>query len=288
MTRLVDLEPFSGQSLAIRTAARHILDNPGCSVTLRAPLTISGCIALSMVESALVDLGRPYSRRFSPSSVDKSNILIDVIDGHDAETVWNDMDSTLSINSATVHALDGHRGDERHGRLSPVAISASLMEELAPDGKRSLRLLPFSIAGNWLHDAMDQTYDPVFTIIRDYLQERGSIIVVPLPEVPDPSIEMLPGLDPFLLEGLTLGWNKMDLEDRARSLSTYLLPLLSLNRPSTPRIEELGWHRILAPDWSRDLASQLHDISDEWSRSDEIRLFASRTVDGLVRTGRFE
>jgi len=288
MTRLVDLEPFSGQSLAIRTAARHILDNPGCSVTLRAPLTISGCIALSMVESALVDLGRPYSRRFSPSSVDKSNILIDIIDGHDAETVWNDMDSTLSINSATVHALDGHRGDERHGRLSPVAISASLMEELAPDGKRSLRLLPFSIAGNWLHDAMDQTYDPVFTIIRDYLQERGSIIVVPLPEVPDPSIEMLPGLDPFLLEGLTLGWNKMDLEDQARSLSTYLLPLLSLNRPSTPRIEELGWHRILAPDWSRDLASQLHDISDEWSRSDEIRLFASRAVDGLVRTGRFE
>jgi len=288
MTRLVDLEPFSGQSLAIRTAARHILDNPECSVTLRAPLTISGCIALSMVESALVDLGRPYSRRFSPSSVDKSNILIDIIDGHDAETVWNDMDSTLSINSATVHALDGHRGDERHGRLSPVAISASLMEELAPDGKRSLRLLPFSIAGNWLHDAMDQTYDPVFTIIRDYLQERGSIIVVPLPEVPDPSIEMLPGLDPFLLEGLTLGWNKMDLEDQARSLSTYLLPLLSLNRPSTPRIEELGWHRILAPDWSRDLASQLHDISDEWSRSDEIRLFASRAVDGLVRTGRFE
>ena len=162
------------------------------------------------------------------------------------------------------------------------------MEELSPDGTRSIRLLPFSIAGNWLHDAIDQTYDPVFTIIRDYLQQIGRINVVPLPEVPDPSVEMLPGLDPFLLEGLTLGWSKMDIEDRARSLSTYFLPLLSNERPSTPRIEELGWHRILAPDWSRDLASQLHDISIEWNRSEEVRLFASRTVDALVRTGRYE
>ena len=192
------------------------------------------------------------------------------------------------LNPTIVHALDGHKGDGRHGRLSPVATAASLMEELSPDGARSIRLIPFSIAGNWLHDAMDRTYDPVFTIIRDYLQDVGRIKVVPLPEVPDPSVEMLPELDPFLLEGLTLGWSKMDIEDRARSLSTYFLPLLSSERPSTPRIEELGWHRILAPDWSRDLASQLHDLSNDWNRSDEVRLFASRTVDKLVRTGRYE
>ena len=288
MTRLIELEPFSASSESIRNAARHILDNPSQSVTLRAPLTISGCIALSMIESALIDLGRPYSRRFSPSSVENSGTLIDILDTHDADIIWNSEEAILSLNPTIVHALDGHKGDGRHGRLSPVATAASLMEELSPDGVRSIRLLPFSIAGNWLHDAMDQTYDPVFTIIRDYLQQIGRINVVPLPKVPDPSVEMLPELDPFLLEGLTLGWNKMDIEDQARSLSTYFLPLLSSERPSTPRIEELGWHRILAPDWSRDLASQLHDLSNDWNRSDEVRLFASRTVDKLVRTGRYE
>ena len=241
-----------------------------------------------MIESALIDLGRPYSRRFAPSSVDNSGIFIDILDTHDADIIWNSDEAILTLNPTIVHALDGHKGDGRHGRLSPVATAASLMEELSPDGVRSIRLLPFSIAGNWLHDAMDQTYDPVFTIIRDYLQQIGRINVVPLPEVPDPSVEMLPGLDPFLLEGLTLGWSKMNIEDQARSLSTYFLPLLSTERPSTPRIEELGWHRVLAPEWSRDLASQLHDLSNEWNHSEQVRLFASRTVDGLVRTGRFE
>tara|TARA_B100001113_G_C21101950_1_gene619145 strand:+ start:175 stop:1041 length:867 start_codon:yes stop_codon:yes gene_type:complete len=288
MARLIDLEPFSGPSASIRLAARHILENPSKSVNLRAPLTISGCIALSMIESALIDLGRPYSRRFSPSSVEGSGILIDIFDDHNEETMWDSSKSTLSLNPTTVHALDGHRGDGRHGRLSPVAISASLMEELSPKGTRSNRLIPFSLAGNWLHDAMDHTYDPVFTIIRDSLEAVGRISVVPLPEVPDPSIEMLPELDTFLLEGLTLGWGKMDLEDRARSISTFMMPLLMNDRPSTPRIEELGWHRILAPNWSRDLASQLHDIEIEWDNSDQLRLFASRTVDQLVRSGRFE
>ena len=288
MTRLIELEAFSACSEPIRNAARHLLDNPSLSVTLRAPLTISGCIALSMIESALIDLGRPYSRRFAPSSVDNSGIFIDILDDNDADIIWNSDEAILTLNPMIVHALDGHKGDGRHGRLSPVATAASLMEELSPDGARSVRLLPFSIAGNWLHDAMDQTYDPVYTIIRDHLHQIGRITVVPLPEVPDPSVKMLPELDPFLLEGLTLGWSKMDIEDQARSLSTYFLPLLSSERPSTPRIEELGWHRVLAPDWSRDLASQLHDISDEWNHSGEVRLFASRTVDGLVRTGRFE
>ncbi len=288
MTRLIELEPFSACSESIRNAARYISDNPSQSVTLRAPLTISGCIALSMIESALIDLGRPYSRRFAPSSVDNSGIFIDILDTHNADIIWNSDEAILTLNPTIVRALDGHKGDGRHGRLSPVATAASLMEELSPGGARSIRLLPFSIAGNWLHDAMDQTYDPVFTIIRDYLQDVGRIKVVPLPEVPDPSVEMLPELDPFLLEGLTLGWSKMDIEDRARSLSTYFLPLLSSERPSTPRIEELGWHRVLAPDWSRDLASQLHDLCNEWNHSQEVRLFASRTVDGLVRTGRFE
>lgn len=288
MTRLIDLGIFSASSDSIRKAARHILDNPSKSVSLRAPLSISGCIALSMIESALTDLERPYSRRFAPSSVENTGILIDILDNHDGDIRWNLDEAKLTLNPTIVHALDGHKGDGRHGRLSPVATAASLMEELSPDSNRNTRLLPFSLAGNWLHNAMDQTYDPVFTIIRDYLQENGLVNVVPLPEVPDPSVEMLPGLDPYLLEGVALGWSKMDVEDQARSLSTYFLPLFSSQRPSATRIEELGWHRILATNWSRDLASQLHDLSKDWGCSDEVRLFASRTVDKLVRTGRYE
>ena len=288
MTRLIDLGIFSASSDSIRKAASHILDNPSKSVSLRAPLSIPGCIALSMIESALIDLERPYSRRFAPSSVENTGILIDILDNHDGDIRWNLDEAKLTLNPTIVHALDGHKGDGRHGRLSPVATAASLMEELSPDSNRNTRLLPFSLAGNWLHNAMDQTYDPVFTIIRDYLQEKGLVNVVPLPEVPDPSVEMLPGLDPYLLEGVALGWSKMDVEDQARSLSTYFLPLLSSQRPSATRIEELGWHRILATNWSRDLASQLHDLSKDWGCSDEVRLFASRTVDKLVRTGRYE
>ncbi|HJM66019.1 MAG TPA: hypothetical protein QF555_00540, partial [Candidatus Thalassarchaeaceae archaeon] len=86
MTGLANLSPFSVPSESIRSAATYILENPGKSVTLRAPLSMTGCISLSLIEAALVDLGRPYSRRFSPSTVGSAGILIDIEDNHVEET----------------------------------------------------------------------------------------------------------------------------------------------------------------------------------------------------------
>ena len=96
---------------------------------------------------------------------------------------------------------------------------------------------------------------------------------------------MLPGVDKFALEGLHLAWISMDQEDRARALSNLLLPIIPLDLPSTPRVEELGWHRIIAPSWSRDLASQIYDIRKEFHSAENNRLFLSRLIDSLVRDG---
>ena len=77
----------------------------------------------------------------------------------------------------------------------------------------------------------------------------------------------------------------MDQEDRARALSNLLLPLIPLDIPSTPRVEELGWHRVIASSWSRDLASQIYDIKNEFQSAENERLFLSRLIDSLVRDG---
>ena len=279
------MEAFSGPVVAIEAAVSSINADTTSSLTVIAPLTLSGAFSHAMIEAALVDRGLTYNRRFHPHGPDLNGTTILIEDQEDGPTVWDSQSSILTVRPATVLALEGHRGDGRHGRLSPVAITAAMAEHIAPVGGRTSRLRPFALAGNWLHDALDQAYDPVYTRLRDHLQEIGCIDVRALPEIPDPEVSMLPGVDAFALESLHLAWAAMDLEDRARALSNLLLPLIPLDLPSTPRVEELGWHRILAPSWSRDMASQIHDIVQALHSAENERLFLSRLIDSLVRDG---
>ncbi len=279
------MEAFAGPVDAIEAAVLSIDADTASSLTLIAPLTLTGAFSHAMIEAALVDRGMTYNRRFHPHDSEFRGTTILIEDQDEGPTVWDSQSLILTIRPATVLALEGHRGDGRHGRLSPVAIAAALAERIAPRGDRTSRLRPFALAGNWLHDALDQAYDPVYTRLRDHLQDTGCIDVRALPEIPDPEVSMLPGVDAFALEGLHLAWSSMDQEDRARALSNLLLPLIPLDLPSTPRIEELGWHRIIAPSWSRDMASQIHDIGQSFHSSENDRLFLSRLIDSLVRDG---
>ena len=279
------MEAFAGPVDAIESAVLFIDSNKAPSLTVIAPLTLSGAFSHAMIEAALVDRGLTYNRRFHPYDSEPNRTTILIEDQDEGSTTWDSKSLILTIRPSTVLALEGHQGDARHGRLSPVAIAAAFAERLSPSGDRTSRLRPFALAGNWLHDALDQAYDPVYTLLRDHLKEIGSIDVKPLPEIPDPDVSMLPGVDKFALESLHLAWFSMDQEDRARALSNLLLPLIPLNLPSTPRIEELGWHRVIAPSWSRDLASQIHDIGKVLHSCENERLFLSRLIDSLVRDG---
>lgn len=76
----------------------------------------------------------------------------------------------------------------------------------------------------------------------------------------------------------------MDLEQRSSAMSDLMLPALENATPSTARIEELGWKRILSKDWKRDMATMLHRARREWPE-DSDQLHSSRLLDGLLRTG---
>ena len=146
--------------------------------------------------------------------------------------------------------------------------------------------MPWILAGNWLSGGLEHTYDPVYTVLRDYLATEGHIRVVPMPEVPEVNPDSLPGVDSVALGAVRDRWGQLDLEGRAQSLSHLLKPLLDSELPSTARFEELGWHRIMASGWEHDLASQLVDFSKTWKNNPEDRRrLASDTIDGLLRTG---
>jgi len=109
---------------------------------------------------------------------------------------------------------------------------------------------------------------------------------VPMPEVPDVNPESLPGIDVAALGAVRNRWGQLDLEGRAQSLSHLLKPLLDAELPSTARLEELGWHRVMAAGWEKDLASQLSSFTKSWRDNPSGRRSqASDAIDCLLRTG---
>ncbi len=289
MRPLIELTAFELIRDDLKGAA-ELLRASNRSTTLVAPCTLSGSIALAHIEAALIDSALPYNRRFLPRVPTDEVPSIRIIDG-DATSAAQPMRNQpflLQISPLTVRALEGHRGDPRTGRLSPVAIAAAFAECLNSSGLRVRKLRPWALAGNWLHPALDQTYDPVYTCLRDHLREEGSVRVVPLPEVPNPEPETIPGIDKFGLEALRLRWPALDLEGRARAISHLIRPALQATLPSTARLEELGWHRLLAADWSTDIASQLLDAKVLWDEVGGALNHANMVVDQLVRDGRLD
>jgi hypothetical protein len=284
---LLDLPVFSTAASVLREAALKLRTAPS-SVTIAAPLDEDGIFASALLEAALLDSGIPFQRRLreNPVPAKGPSIVIGTATVSQLKGIESD---PLCIHLAPleVDALIASGGDTRRGVLSPIALAAALGNSIAPSGSISRMLMPWILTGNWLSEGLEHTYDPVYTVLRDYLASEGHIRVVPMPEVPEIDPASLPGIDSVALGAVRNRWGQLDLEGRAQSLSHLLKPLLDSELPSTARLEELGWHRVMVSGWETDLASQLVGFSKTWKDfPDGRRRQASDTIDSLLRLGK--
>lgn len=283
--RLSDLALFAPVREQLREAALK-LRTAGDAVTLLAPLDPTGVIGLALIEGACLDAGIPYTRRFLPRPAPAARPLIR-LSSDPTEAGWDAEQLHLTLAPVQVEALVGSGGDTRLGSLHPVAQASALAQLIAADGKKTRMLRPWALAGNWLSDGMAHTYDPVYTVLRDALAAAAVIRVVPLPEVDAPFAPLLPKVEPIALEAIRDRWSHLDLEGRAQALSHLSKAQLLEDTPSTARLEELVWHRVLGLGWDVDLASQLEALHLLWRDDvDSRQRNLGDALDRLLREGR--
>ena len=283
MRTLLEAEPLAPVSETLSQAADQLRSSNTTILLLAAP-SLQGALAIAPLEAALVDTGLPYRRRFRLEAPSEGSWVHILGPADESGPRLSSNPLQLSLSGTVVEGLTGHQGDSRKGPLTAVAQSHALAQAICPDGARIRRLRPWAISGNWLHSALDTTYDPVFTALRDVLVQDGSIKVVPLPEVPEPNISASTWIDPTALDAVTSRWPSLDKEGRARALSHLMRPALSRSTPSTARLEEIGWHCVLGPGWSTDLAGQITSAADLW-KENPAAVAAGRVVDSLLRRG---
>ena len=282
--------PLLGHGDAIKAAE---------TVHLTAPATIEGVLAIGQLEAAFLDVGIKYRRRFftprhhlprdaGPAWTVAPNGLTVVVDVE--EDTWDvgDVPTGEHVHlvpvSTTVEMGSKHR--RFSGVLDPVLQAAALAAVLAPNGRRVRKLRPFISLGLWSRGALETNMDPIHTAVLNHLKEEGSLRLVPLPEVAAPAEGMMPGLSERQLKRLRRVWSTMDVEQRTMALSELLLPCLTEAELSTPRLEELAWHRMVVGEEAVDLASQVHHLKHAWPQeADAGRLFASKLLDGWLGTG---
>jgi len=283
MRTLLEAEPLAPVSETLSQAADQLRSSNTTILLLAAP-SLQGALAIAPLEAALVDAGLPYRRRFRLEAPSEGSWVHILGPADESGPRLSSNPLQLSLSGTVVEGLTGHQGDSRKGPLTAVAQSHALAQAICPDGARIRRLRPWAISGNWLHSALDTTYDPVFTALRDVLVQDGSIKVVPLPEVPEPNISASTWIDPAALDAVASRWPSLDKEGRARALSHLMRPALSRSTPSTARLEEIGWHCVLGPGWSTDLAGQITSAADLW-KENPAAVAAGRVVDSLLRRG---
>jgi len=283
MRTLLEAEPLAPVSEILSQAADQLRSSNTTILLLAAP-SLQGALAIAPLEAALVDAGVPYRRRFRLEAPSEGSWVHILGPADESGPKLSSNPLQLSLAGTVVDGLTGHQGDSRKGPLTAVAQSHALAQAICPDGARIRRLRPWAISGNWLHSALDTTYDPVFTALRDTLVQDGSIKVVPLPEVPEPNISASTWIDPAALDAVTSRWPSLDMEGRARALSHLMRPALSRSTPSTARLEEIGWHCVLGPGWSTDLAGQITSAAGMW-KENPAAVAAGRVTDSLLRRG---
>tara|TARA_B100001996_G_scaffold354976_1_gene317277 strand:+ start:1482 stop:2327 length:846 start_codon:yes stop_codon:yes gene_type:complete len=249
-------------------------------VTLVAEPKLNQLISLSFLEASFLDHGILYNRKL----VEDSNSEIIIEDNLHILFNGNSDDDELVkvIQSKEINLQLGQNKTNRVGRLDVVGFSACLA--LMMGGSRVNKLLPLILAGNWLRENLDFTYDPVFTSLRDSLRKKGEISVVTIAEVSELDLIELPGIDSSKLNNLKNRWNEIDLEEQSSSLSEIVKPLLKSSM-GVARLEELIWHRIIAENWNLDLASQCSKAQRDLRSSSQKLVSASRLVDEVIRTG---
>ena len=284
MRHLLESEPFVSVAPILNRAVSSFKGHNGHVMLLAAPSLI-GALSIAPIEAALLDLGLPYRRRFKLESPSNGSWIHILGPAQDSGPQYISGPPRLSLELALVDGLVSSSGDARRGPLTTVAQAHAIAQSLAPDGSRVRRLRPWLISGNWLHSALDTTYDPVFTALRDILVEEGSVRIATMPEVPSIELSNTPWIEPLALEAVSSKWPDLDMEGRARALSHLMRPALSRSTPSTARMEELGWHRVIGPNWDSDLASEILRAAKLWKQG-SANLAAHSLVDSLLGTGR--
>ncbi|MDP6702921.1 MAG: hypothetical protein QF760_00120 [Candidatus Thalassarchaeaceae archaeon] len=283
MRELLMEEVFSDVRSTLSSAGEAMATSSD-AILLHAPPTLLGALAIAPIEAALLDSEIPYRRRFR-SEAPKAPPFVHVLGPeYSSGPVLESSPMRLTISTTVVEGLRGHHGDARKGPLTTVPQAHALAQSIFPESSRMRRMRPWLISGNWLDSALDTTYDPVYTALRDLLLSEGSIRVVPIPEVGSPDSRNSPWLDDDALEAISKQWDMMDLEAKARALSNLAKPALTSSTPSSARLEELMWHCVLGNDWSTDLATQIRKASSYWE-GEPAHIAAGTVVDSLLREG---
>ncbi len=268
-------------------------------VHITGPASLEGVLAIGQLEAACLDVGVKYRRRFftprhhlprdaPPAwSVEATGLTV-VVDVEEATWEMHDLPKKDHVHVVPLQASVelGSKNRRLGGALDSVVQAGAIAAILAPGGRRVRKLRPYISLGLWLRAALDTNMDPVHTVIVEHLGEEGSLRLVPLPEVAKPAVGMIPGLSERQLSRLRKVWPTMDVDQRSLALSEVLLPCLTEDDLSTPRLEELVWHRMLVGDADVDLASQVHAVRHAWPEEmNDGRLFASSLLDRWLRTG---
>ena len=197
-------------------------------------------------------------------------------------------DDVVEIAPISVEFNTETSNNNHQGAIDTVAICSCIASTISPNGTRVRKVRPLAIAGNWLRQGVEINYDPVYSLLRDHLNEEGTIDVRPITETNEIAGDMLPRIVIENAEKLKQRWPEMSYEERSSALSELILPILRNDKISTMRIEELIWHRMLIPGCNMDIASQLKIAEDNWPADDEkARLHASMIADKLIVDGFF-
>ncbi|MBL6732032.1 MAG: hypothetical protein ISP82_03650 [Candidatus Poseidoniaceae archaeon] len=268
------------------------------SVAIFATADLESILSMAYLESAMIDANVPYSRKILQSKTHlpkgedynyQSNADL-VISIEHYEDTWQhqeiDESSRLRIVPIAI-SINHPNSDKNHqGALDVVIQCAAIASEVCPNGARVRRLRPLSGVGHWLRESLDNSYDPVYTKIRDILQDEGSIRLLSLPEITNPGLGMLPRMSVSMLKRLTKKWPKMAYEQRQQALSELALPCLSNDKLSTPRLEELIWYRVVVAEKQQDLHSQIYNTQEAWPQDiDASKSFAANLLKQLITEG---
>ena len=266
------------------------------SLLLVTTADLTSVLALGFLESALLDRGISYSRRILPPNSHIPPDEVDLVPKQSGVNIlfidpWNrvetSIENALIIAPKPVEVEFRNSPTSRRGRVDAVLQCAVIASVLATNGSRTKRCRPYAGCGQWLMESLDTTIDPIHTMVRDFLRDEGTIQVLPLPEIPDASVAMMPLASPRRLKRLQKLWKEMDAPTRAQALSEFSLPLLSSEGLSTARLEELIWKRMRIPNESTDLATSLYRLTKAWpEQADAAVLHAGRLADEILKTGR--
>jgi len=278
---LIQQDIFSTIREQIRDFAKSISRTNSPILLISRP-TLEGSLSLAPIEAALLDASIPYRRRFTISSPDSGPFV--QIAGSEDEIDTSELHG-FTISEIIVEGLRGSLGDSRKGPLSPVVQAHALASEINPLSSRLRRMRPWILSGNWINEALDTTYDPVFSFLRDHLSTEGSIRIVPITEVPIINFSNYFWLKPSEIKEACKAWAGSDIEQREIIMGSLANPILNTKLPSTSRAEELIWHCVLGSGWESDLASQISRALSYWSNYSPLEA-ASIVTDSLVSGGK--